>query len=204
MILLAAAIYVYRQIFAPLNPVDTVYIYIDEEKDYEDVILQLKENDALPSEKIFRLLAEKMNYPERVKSGRYGISAGMTMPDVIRILRSGNQSPVNITFNNIRTREDLAGRLAGQLMIDSLSLLKNLYDPAVAEQMGFNVENFTAMFIPNTYEVYWTTDATSLMQRMKSEYDRFWNEARRKKAEEMGLTPVEVSTLASIVEEEAT
>ena len=88
-ILLAAAIYVYRQVFAPLNPVDTVYIYIDEEKDYEDVILQLKENDALPSEKIFRLLAEKMNYPERVKSGRYGISAGMTMPDVIRILRSG-------------------------------------------------------------------------------------------------------------------
>lgn len=203
-ILLAAAIYVYRQVFAPLNPVDTVYIYIDEEKDYEDVILQLKENDALPSEKIFRLLAEKMNYPERVKSGRYGISAGMTVPDVILMLRSGNQSPVNITFNNIRTREDLAGRLAGQLMIDSLSLLKNLYDPAVAEQMGFNVENFTAMFIPNTYEVYWTTDATSLMQRMKSEYDRFWNEARRKKAEEMGLTPVEVSTLASIVEEEAT
>lgn len=168
LILLAAAIYAYRQVFAPLNPTETAYIYIDEERNYEDVILQLKENAVLPSEKIFRLLAEKMNYPERVKSGRYGISAGMTVPDVIRMLRSGNQSPVNITFNNIRTREDLAGRLAGQLMIDSLSLLKNFYDPAVVEQMGFNVENFTAMFIPNTYEVYWTTDATSLMQRMKS------------------------------------
>lgn len=204
LLLLAAAIYAYRLVFAPLNPAETTYIYIEEEHDYEEVIRQLKEKASLPSEKIFRLLAEKMNYPSQVKSGRYEVSAGMTMPDVIRLLRSGNQTPVNITFNNIRTREDLAGRLAGQLMVDSLSLLKIFHDPEAAERMGFNVENFPAMFIPNTYEVYWNTDEESLLQRMKSEYDRFWNEARRKKAEALGLTPVEVSTLASIVEEEAT
>ena len=202
--LMAAAFYAYRLIYAPLSPAGTVYIYIDEERNYEEVIRQLERKAALPSEKIFRLLADRMNYPERVKSGRNAISHGMTMPDVIRLLRAGNQSPVNITFNNIRTREDLAGRLAGQLMADSIALLEALRDPSLAEKQGFSSETIVAMFIPNTYEVYWNTDVESLMQRMKTEYDRFWNDTRRKKAEEKGLTPVEISTLASIVEEEAT
>ncbi len=204
LILLTVVIYAYRLIFAPLSPTETVYIYIDEERNYEEVIRQLEEKAALPSEKIFRLLADKMNYPERVKSGRYAVSQGMTMPDVIRLLRSGNQTPVNITFNNIRTREDLAGRLAGQLMADSVALLEALRDPSLAGQHGFNSETIVTMFIPNTYEVYWNTNVEALMQRMKREYDRFWDDDRRKKAEERGLTPVEVSTLASIVEEEAT
>ena len=204
LMLMAAAFYAYRLIYAPLSPAGTVYIYIDEERNYEEVIRQLERKAALPSEKIFRLLADRMNYPERVKSGRYAISHGMSMPDVIRLLRAGNQSPVNITFNNIRTREDLAGRLAGQLMADSIALLEALRDPSLAEKQGFSSETIVAMFIPNTYEVYWNTDVESLMQRMKTEYDRFWNDTRRKKAEEKGLTPVEISTLASIVEEEAT
>jgi UPF0755 protein len=204
LMLMAAAFYAYRLIYAPLSPAGTVYIYIDEERNYEEVIRQLERKATLPSEKIFRLLADRMNYPERVKSGRYAISHGMTMPDVIRLLRAGNQSPVNITFNNIRTREDLAGRLAGQLMADSIALLEALRDPSLAEKQGFSSETIVAMFIPNTYEVYWNTDVESLMQRMKTEYDRFWNDTRRKKAEEKGLTPVEISTLASIVEEEAT
>ena len=201
---MSAAFYAYGLIYAPLSPAGTVYIYIDEERNYEEVIRQLERKAALPSEKIFRLLADRMNYPERVKSGRNAISHGMTMPDVIRLLRAGNQSPVNITFNNIRTREDLAGRLAGQLMADSIALLEALRDPSLAEKQGFSSETIVAMFIPNTYEVYWNTDVESLMQRMKTEYDRFWNDTRRKKAEEKGLTPVEISTLASIVEEEAT
>ncbi|KUK77305.1 MAG: Aminodeoxychorismate lyase, partial [Proteiniphilum acetatigenes] len=158
----------------------------------------------LPSERIFRFLAERMNYPGSVKSGRYAIREGMTMPDVIRMLRSGNQAPLNITFNNIRTPEDLAGRLSGQLMIDSLTLLETLRDHTVAEKLGFNNETILAMFIPNTYEVYWDMNAEELMQRMKKEYERFWNDNRRKKAEERGLSPVEIAILASIVEEEAT
>ncbi len=204
LLLVSASFYLYRLVFAPFTPAETVYIYVDEERNYEEVIRQLKEQAALPSEKIFRFLAGKMNYPERVRSGRYAISGGMTMPDVIRLLRSGNQTPVNITFNNIRTKEDLAGRLASQLMTDSLTLLVALRDPQVAEKMGFTLETMVTMFIPNTYEVYWNTDVEALMQRMKREHHRFWNDTRIKKAKERGLTPVEVSILASIVEEEAT
>ncbi len=204
LLILLVGIYADRLIYQPFSPGDTVYIYIDEKRNYEEVIDQLQKKAALPSEKIFRLLAKHMHYPDRVKSGRYAIRHGMTMPDVIRLLRSGKQTPVNLTFNNLRTRENLAGRLSQQLMLDSLTLLHALRDPSLAERQGFNEETLIAMFIPNTYEVYWDTGVEQLMKRMKKEYDVFWNDVRRKKAQETGLTPTEVSILASIVEEEAT
>jgi UPF0755 protein len=114
------------------------------------------------------------------------------------------QEPVNLTFNNIRNMESLAGRLSSQLMTDSLSLLEALTNPDIVAGYGFNSQTFGAMFIPNTYQVYWDTSVKGLTDRMKKEYDAFWNSNRKKRAEEIGLTPLEVSTLASIVEEEAT
>jgi UPF0755 protein len=89
-------------------------------------------------------------------------------------------------------------------MADSLSFINMLNDTAVAAAYGFNSQTFGAMFIPNTYQVYWDSSVKSLMDRMKREYDAFWNDERKKKAENIGLTPLEVSTLASIVEEEPT
>ncbi len=204
LLVITGGIYAYRVIFRPVALKETIYIYIDQEKNYENVITQLKENKVLPSEKIFRMLAERMNYPAKVKTGRYAISDGMTMPDVIRLLRSGNQTPVDLTFNNMRTAENLAGRISQQLMMDSVTLLHALKDPATAVKYGFNEFSFLSMFIPNTYEVYWDTGTGNLLERMKSEYDAFWSDARREKAGKIGLTPLEVSTLASIVEEEAT
>lgn len=204
LLIVSAGIYAYSLIFKPFSLPETVYIYIDKQKNYAEVVAQLQEKAGLPSEKIFRLLAERMNYPNKVKTGRYAISDGMTMPDAIRLLRSGKQTPVNLTFNNMRTGENLAGRIAQQLMMDSVTLLNALNDSAIAEKYGFSGYTFIAMFIPNTYEVYWDTSIENLLDRMKSEYEAFWNEARRNKAEKIGLTPVEVSTLAAIVEEEAT
>jgi UPF0755 protein len=159
---------------------------------------------GLPNERIFRLLAERMNYPNMVRSGRYAIRNGMTMLDVIRLLRSGNQEPIRLTFNNVRTRETLAGRLSEPLMLDSLSLLNAFNDVAVAENFGFNEDTFLAMFIPNTYEVFWNISVENLLTRMKREYDIFWSENRRNRAAAIGLSPLEVSILASIVEEECT
>ncbi|MFA7492133.1 MAG: endolytic transglycosylase MltG [Proteiniphilum sp.] len=204
LIFIGSGTYLYRLIFQPFSLSETVYIDIDRERNYEKVVNQLKEEASLPSEQLFRLLAERMNYPNRVKSGRYAIEDGMTMPDVIRRLRSGTQSPVNLTFNNIRITENLAGRISQQLMMDSLSLLNALNDSANTKKFGFDEYTFVAMFIPNTYEVYWDTSIDNLLSRMKREYDLFWNEERKGKAEKIGLTPLQASTLASIVEEEAT
>ncbi len=204
LLMVAIAAFLYSLVFKPIELTEEVYIYIDEERDYETVVDQLKEKVELPNEDVFRLLADRMNYPNMVKTGRYAIEDGMTMPDLIRALRSGSQVPINLTFNNIRTMENLAGRLSSQLMVDSVSILNVLNDTSVAASYGFNEQTFGSMFIPNTYEVYWDTNVESLIERMKREYDSFWNTERRAKAEKLGLTPLEVTTLASIVEEEAT
>ena len=191
-------------VFKPIGLPETEYLYIDNNSNYDDVIDQIKEKIELPNEKIFNLLSERMNYQNMVKTGRYAIEDGITMPDLIRKLRSGSQTPIKLTFNNIRTIESLAGRLSSQLMVDSISILEVLRDTTLAAKYGFNEQTFGAMFIPNTYEVYWDTNVENLIDRMKREYDSFWNEERRAKAEKINLTPIEVATLASIVEEEAT
>jgi len=204
LIIISVAVYIYNTIFEPLKLPETVYLYIDKEKEYSDVVNELQEKTELPSDRVFNFFAERMNYPNRIKTGRYAIKSGMTMPDVIRMLRSGVQEPINLTFNNIRTKENLAARLSDQLMVDSLSLINVLNDTTVAAGYGFNNQTFGAMFIPNTYQVYWDSSVKNILDRMKREYDAFWNDERKKKAENIGLTPLEVSTLASIVEEEAT
>lgn len=200
----ATGAFLYNMVFKPFRLGETVYIYIDSDKNYENVVSQLKEEANLPSEKVFQMLATRMNYPNTIKTGRYAIKNGMTMPDVIRMLRSGQQVPINLTFNNIRTKENLAGRLSQQLMIDSVTILNALDDKEKINSLGFDENTIVAMFIPNTYEVYWDTSVNSLLDRMKKEFDRFWNTERKAKAEKLNLTPIQVSTLASIVEEEAT
>ena len=204
LLVVSAGIFAFSIISKPFSLSETVYIYIDGQKKYEDVVTQIRDKAGFPSEKIFRMMAERMNYPNKVKTGRYAINDGMTMSDVNRLLRSGSQTPVDLTFNNMRTAENLAGRISQQLMMDSLTLLNALRNNSNAEKYGFDAETFISMFIPNTYEVYWDTGIGNLLTRMKREYDVFWNESRRDKAEKLGLTPAEVSVLASIVEEEAT
>jgi UPF0755 protein len=118
------------------------------------------------------------------------------------MLKGGLQTPLNVTFNNVRTKEDLAGKVGKYLQTDSVSILQLFADTAQIKKYGFTPETFSSMFIPNTYEFFWTTTATEFADRMKKEYDRFWNDERKKKAEEIKLTPVEVITLASIVQAE--
>ena len=203
-IVVVAGLYIRSTVFKPIELTETAYIYIEPSTDYEDVELQLKEKANLPSDKVFRMLAERMKYPVSIKTGRYAIKNGMTMPEIVRMLRAGNQSAMKVTFNNMRTKEDLAGRIASQLMMDSVSLLTALKDEKRVKQFGFDTNTVVAMFIPNTYEIYWNTDIDKLLNRMQKEYNTFWNDSRKAKAEQVGLTPIQVSTLASIVEEEAT
>lgn len=117
-------------------------------------------------------------------------------------LRRGHQEATRVTFNNIRFKQDLAERLAGQLMIGEDDLLPLLADSVYCASLGFTPETILALFIPNTYEVYWNISAEKLMQRMQREYKNFWSDTRLAKAKAIGMTPVEVAILASIVEEE--
>ena len=199
-----SAYFAYKTVFIPFKTNETAYVYINGDKDFDNLVLQLRENAGLPSEAVFRLMAQRMKYPQNMKTGRYAVRKGDNMVGLIRRLRSGEQAAVGLTFNNIRTKENLAGRLSQQLMLDSLTLLDALDNAEKAKSLGFDENTFVAMFIPNTYQIYWDTDEDKLLARMKKEYDAFWNAGRKAKAEKEGLTPVQVSTLASIVEEEAT
>ncbi|HCO67137.1 MAG TPA: endolytic transglycosylase MltG [Dysgonomonas sp.] len=180
----------------------TVYIYIDESKNYDAVLTQIDTSAHVQNREGFKQLASYMKYPESIKTGRYAITPDMNIRQAIRMLQLGQQSPVRLTFNNIRLKKDLAKRISEQLMLDESELIAVLNSPQKALEYGFTEETFGAMFIPNTYETYWDTSAENFLKRMKSEYNRFWTEERKKKASAQGLTPVEVSILASIVEEE--
>lgn len=203
LLFMGGIVYLRNSVFKPFVLDDVVYVYVDQDKDFDGIVSQLKDA-GLPSEKIFRALAKRMNYLSNVKTGRYAVKNGMTMPEVIRLLRAGIQTPIDLTFNNIRTKSDLASRLSQQLMIDSTSVMNALNDQERVEKLGFDTTTVVCMFIPNTYEVYWNTSLDKLLLRMRREYDFFWNDERKAKARQIGLTPVEVSVLASIVEEETT
>lgn len=180
----------------------TTYIYIDNSKDYNSILTQIDTAAHVQNMENFKLLANYMKYPENIKTGKYAIIPDMNIKDAIRTLQTGQQAAVKLTFNNIRTKADLAKRLSEQLMLSESALSAELSNSDKAAQYGFDTATFASMFIPNTYEVYWDIKPNNLLKRMNAEYKKFWNETRTKKAEAIGLSKSEVSTLASIVEEE--
>ena len=195
---------VYCMLFLPnFTPLETKYIHIYEgNKNFNAFCAELSDSAGCRNIEYFKFLANFRKYPENMKSGRYAIEPGMNNNTLLNILRRGQQAPIRLTFNNIRLVGDLTERLTSQLMIENDDLLELFADDAFCESMGFNATTIKTMFIPNTYEVYWNIPADKLIERMKREYSIFWNDERRKKAESIRLSPVEVSILASIVEEE--
>ncbi len=137
------------------------------------------------------------------KAGCYEIGAKEGNLAVIRRLRGGMQTPVQLTLNSIRTREQLAARLDKQLMLDSLSVITRLDDDAFLSQYGLNKATAVTLFIPNSYEVFWTISPEQLFKRMEQEYNAFWTPERERKARALGLTKAQVATVASICEEES-
>jgi UPF0755 protein len=191
----------YQYVFRENVNTDFV-LYIPKNATYKQVTDSLAINDALLSMKAFNWVSKKKDYTKSVKTGRYLLKKGMNTNQVVNTLKGGMQAPLNVTFNNVRTKEDLAGKVSKYLQTDSLSILNLLADSIQIKEYGFTPQTFSAMFIPDTYEFYWTTSAKEFADRMKLEYERFWNDERKKKAEELKLTPVEVKTLASIVQAE--
>ena len=142
------------------------------------------------------------NHPE---PGHYTFPSQIGDRELIERLKYGYQTPVRITWNNyVRTREDLAGKVTRHLMLDSITLLQYLEDDEFLAPYGLNRETSRCLFIPNTYEVYWNITPRQLFDRMLKEYNLFWNESRRAKADSIGLTPIEIAIVASIVEGEST
>ncbi|MDR0874343.1 MAG: endolytic transglycosylase MltG [Prevotellaceae bacterium] len=200
-ILFAAYIFVFPNINVKSKK-DT-FIVVNETDNYDSIVVKLQQKNLLRDKIAFNIVAKMLDYPDNVKSGCYLLKHNMSNLQLIYRLKKSRQTPVKLTFNNLRTKADLAGRIAEQLEMDSLALLDLLNNDSILCEYGFTREDVPAMFIPNTYEVYWNISPTRLFEKMYDEYEHFWNDSRCEKAAEIGLTPAEIVTLASIVEEES-
>lgn len=179
-----------------------ISVYIPSNSNYDEVKQILYNQGLIVHRKNFEWLAEQKSYPDNIKGGRYIISDGMSNDELINLLRSGKQTPVRLTFNNIRDIYQLAGRVAQQIESDSTSIVNLLTDSVYISYLGFNQMTLPALFIPNTYEFYWTTDPEAFVSRMFQEYQKFWDQGRKEKASQTGLSMIDVSILASIIDRE--
>ena len=175
--------------------------YVHTGTTYNQLVDALETKHIIDSRKDFEWTAELKKFKEP-KPGRYRVREGMTYRELINMFSAGLQEPVNITFNTVRTKKDLAHQVSRYLECDSLELITLLQDDSFAAKYGFTGETFLTMFIPDTYEFYWNTSADEFFQRMADEYKKFWTDERKAKARDAGLTQSEVSVLASIVESE--
>lgn len=189
----------YRKIYLP-NVQETVSILIPTGTDFEEFveIIQPHVKDI----KGFRWVAEKKKYTENIRAGKFRITAGMSNDELINHLRGGKQETITLVFNNQDSFEKLAGRIASQIEADSISLLHAFRDPEFMLENGFDTYSAIAMYLPNSYDFYWNTNAEEFRKKMLVEYNKFWTESRIDKATAQRLTPIQVSTLASIVQKE--
>jgi len=199
------ALYFFWRIFIAEEvriPGEKSYITIPTGADWEQVRNLIYSNLRVRNKKLLELVANIKKYPYLIKPGKYLFRENLSYVKFINILRAGKQTPVMVTFNNIRTIYDLAGKVGRQIEADSAQIAEFLFDPANYRNEGFTRENIISVFIPDSYEFYWNTTAEGFYRRMLREYDRFWNEDRKKKADLLGLSRIEVSILASIVDDE--
>jgi UPF0755 protein len=196
------AYFVYNVMLAPNTKFsnEDAYIYVSTNDTYNDVKEQLI--PLLNDVETFDALAKRKKYVNNVKAGKYRIRKGMTNNDIINSIRSNN-IPIKLSFNNQNSIEELAGRIAFQIDVDSVSLVKAMKDPAFYEQNGFSDATSLGMYLPNSYEIFWNTNAEGFRDRMLKEYNRFWTDTRITKAKLIGLNRDEVMALASIVYEES-
>ena len=203
LIVLVASYYgysIYTKIFSANTTIENQEVYVHIPTDAHFKKVEEIMSPYLSDLKAFELTADKTGYIQNIRPGRFAIKKGMNSYEIIAALRQN--IPVKLTFNNQETIEDFAGRIAQQIEPDSLTLLQSLTDPSFLEKNEFTPETILSMFIPNTHEFYWNTTATQFGNKLAKEYRRFWNEDRKAKAAALGLTPQQVSTLASIVHKE--
>ena len=181
---------------------ETRYVYIDNDDTVDSVCAKLSPLSSSHAMTALRTLMRHTSYDEHVRTGRFAVNADDGVITIFRRLRNGQQTPLMLTIPESRTMPLLAASLSRKLMLDSATITNALADSACCAQLGYTPQTIPALFVPNTYEVYWNMSIDNLLERMKREHDSFWNSERQRKAEAIGLSPVEVCTMASIIDEE--
>ena len=201
--LLVMGIAVYYYFLTPFSQHSkTTYVYIDDDDTKDSVIVKLEAVGNRHGMTALSTLLNHTSYADNIRTGRFAIDPKESSVSLYRQLRSGRQQPLMLTIPESRTMDRLARQLSNRLMLDSATIADALLDPTFTASYGYDTATIACMFVPNTYEVYWDVSLDRLMTRMQKEHDAFWEGERTRKADALGLSPNEVCTLASIVDEE--
>jgi UPF0755 protein len=202
-IIVLGAIYFVWNIFGPTihNP-DNKFLFIPTGSNYQNVKDNLVKNKMVTNTFWFDKIARYADYPDKVKAGKYKIEDGMSVYHLIKMLRTGNQFPVNLVITKLRTKEDLAKKIAANFEVDSLAVISFLNNEDSLKQFEVDTNTVMTDVIPNTYRYTWNTSVKNIFKKLYVEKKKFWNEERKQKAARLQLTPDQVYILASIVEEE--
>ena len=179
---------------------DSTFIYINSSDSIVSILDTI--NQKIKSPKTFLRAAKMMDYTENIKSGRFKVNKGAGNKEIINSLKFNNK-PLTVTFNNQERIQDLVGTVSRQILADSISLLNAFLEKSFLEDNGFDDLNSMSMYIPNSYNIYWNTSPEDFRDRMLEEYNKFWNQDRSEKAKSLGLTRLEIISLASIVQIES-
>jgi len=202
-LLSSISVYLYQMFYSPnflINQKDK-FLIIEDTMNFNDVRNKLIQDTILNDVLSFSVLSKAMKYNQNIKSGAYKIKSNMSNYSLIKMLRSGNQTPINISFNYARKIEDLSKIITKDLKITNDEFMEFINNKK-NDLYGFNKMNIMAMFLSDTYEVYWNISIESLFNKMHSEYTKFWNKERINKSNELKMSNIDVSILASIVASE--
>ncbi len=202
-VLIAGAAFLSWRFFGPtVKPPEGNFFYIHTGSGYQQVKNDLIKSRIIASGFWLDKVAKYSGYTKNVKPGKYKITGGMSIFNLVKMLRAGRQTPVNLVITKLRTRDDLAKKIADNFETDSTSVINFLNSNDSLLQFDVDTNTLMTMIIPNTYTFTWNTNTQRILKKLYSEEEKFWNDDRLKKAQKLHLTPKEVYTLASVVEEE--
>ena len=203
-ILTTGSVYTYQILYSPnfLINADDKFIIIEENTDFNELIKKLEDDTLINDILSFSFLSKLMEYQENIKIGAYKVKMNMSNYEMITMLRSGNQTPIKLTFTYARKIEDLAEKITTKLKMSKDDLL-NYLNENINNYSGFKKTDIISIFLPDTYEVYWNISPEKLTNKMYSEYKKFWNEERLSKLDKINLNQKEAIVLASIVASES-
>jgi UPF0755 protein len=203
LLLIVIAGYIGWILFGPtINEPQEKYFYVHTGSNYQQLKDSLLKKKIISGTFWFDKIAKYLNYNRSIKPGRYKINNGMSLVNLVRMLRSGNQSPVNLVITKLRTKEDLAKKLGNNFECDSVAVINFLNNNDSLSKYNLDTNTVMTAVIPNTYILKWNNTAATVFKKFFTEQQKFWTEKRKTAAAVLHLSPKEVYILASIVEEE--
>ncbi len=199
--IIAGAFTAWKLLGASVTPPQQKYLYIPTHATYQQVTDSLQHNKIINTNWWFDKVAGLLKYTD-IKPGRYEIKKGTSLMQLVRLLKNGQQSPVNFVITKIRTKEVLASRIGKAFECDSTAMLHYLNNADSLRAFGLDTTTVMAAALPLTYTLKWNSNPATIFKQFYIAYQNFWTAERKAKADSLRLSPVEVVTVASIIDEE--